>query len=105
MHARHGPAERIRGNAFQMYQRYLTLAQEAASNNDGIAAENFYQHAEHYFRINNENRAGNSPGISQQIDRDIASPGFVADPGKILIDQAEPRTDDDQPWPTSDPNL
>ena len=102
--SRHG-AERVRGNAFQLYQRYLTLAQEAARNNDGIAAENYYQHAEHYFRVNNENRAGNSSGMSHQIDQDTAYSGFVADPGIILIDQAQPRTDDDQPWPTPDPNL
>jgi hypothetical protein len=88
-----------------MYQRYLTLAQEAARNNDEIAAENYYQHAEHYFRVNNENRAGNSAGTSHQIDRDIPDPGFVADPGKILIDLAQGRTDDDQPSPTPDPNL
>jgi len=45
-----------------MYQRYLTLAQEAARSDDRIAAENYYQHAEHYLRVNNENRAGNSVG-------------------------------------------
>lgn len=104
-HARHGPAERIRGNAFQIYQRYLALAQEAARNNDQIAAENYYQHAEHYFRVNNESRADNSTVTSHQIDRDIAHPGFVADPGKILIDEAQPQTDDDQAWPTPEPNL
>ena len=47
----HGPGERIRGSASQIYQRYLTLAQEAARSDDRIAAENYYQHAEHYFRL------------------------------------------------------
>jgi hypothetical protein len=55
-----GPGERIRGNASQMYQRYLTLAEEAARNDDRIASENYYQHAEHYFRVNNESRERNS---------------------------------------------
>ena len=39
------------GNAHQNYERYLALAREAMSNGDRIEAENFYQHAEHYFRV------------------------------------------------------
>ena len=39
------------GNAHRNYERYLALAQEARSNGDTIEAENFYQHAEHYFRV------------------------------------------------------
>jgi hypothetical protein len=100
----HGPGERIRGNAYQIYQRYLTLAQEAARTDDRIAAENYYQHAEHYFRVNNEMRGGNAAGTSNQINRDTADPGSVVEPGENLIDHAQPRTDDDQPWPTPDPD-
>ena len=101
----HGPGERNRGNASQLYQRYLTLAQEAARSDDRIAAENYYQHAEHYFRVNKENRGGNSAGASPPIDRDTVYPGFVADPAETPIDHAQPRTDDDQPWPITDPDL
>ena len=32
------------------YERYLTLAHAEALNGDRIAAENYFQHAEHYFR-------------------------------------------------------
>jgi hypothetical protein len=39
------------GYAHQNYERYLALAREATSNGDTIEAENFYQHAEHYFRV------------------------------------------------------
>lgn len=94
-HDSRGPGERIRGNAFQFYQRYLTLAQEAARSDDRIAAENYYQHAEHYFRVNNENRGGISAGTPHQIDRNTAHPGFVTEPGGTLIDRAQPRADDD----------
>lgn len=100
-----GPGERTRGSAFQIYQRYLTLAQEAARSDDQIAAENYYQHAEHYFRVNNEMRGGNSAGASNQIDRGSFNPGFVAEPDETPIDHAQPRTDDDQPWPITDPEL
>jgi len=46
-----GPSVRIRGNAFQVHEKYLGLARDATSSGDRIAAENYYQHAEHYFRI------------------------------------------------------
>lgn len=54
-----GPNVKIRGNAHQIFERYIALAREAATSDDRVAAENFYQHAEHYFRINNASRAGN----------------------------------------------
>jgi len=50
-----GPNVKIRGNAYQVYERYLGLAREAQSSGDPVAAENFYQHAEHYFRVMNAN--------------------------------------------------
>jgi hypothetical protein len=58
-----GPDIRIRGNAHQVLERYLAMARDASSQGDRISAENFYQHAEHYFRvINNQNQAnGRSP--------------------------------------------
>jgi hypothetical protein len=33
------------------YARYLALAQAASLAGDPIETENFYQHAEHYFRL------------------------------------------------------
>ena len=46
-----GPSIKIRGNAYQVFERYIAMAREAASAGDRIAAENLYQHAEHYYRI------------------------------------------------------
>ena len=37
-------------SAQRSYERYLTLAQAQAQSGDVIGAENYYQHAEHYFR-------------------------------------------------------
>jgi Domain of unknown function (DUF4167) len=37
-------------NAQRNYERYLALAQAQARSGDTIGAENYYQHAEHYFR-------------------------------------------------------
>jgi Domain of unknown function (DUF4167) len=38
-------------SAEQKYARYSALAREACSRGDMVAMENFYQHAEHYFRV------------------------------------------------------
>jgi hypothetical protein len=42
-------------NAQRNYERYLVLARAEALTGDRIAAENYFQHAEHYFRSMGEN--------------------------------------------------
>jgi hypothetical protein len=37
-------------NLKEDYERYLTLARAEAQNGNAVAAENYYQHAEHYLR-------------------------------------------------------
>jgi hypothetical protein len=46
-----GPDGRVRGNARQVYEKYLTLARDATTAGDRIAAEVYHQYAEHYYRI------------------------------------------------------
>ncbi|MEX0646007.1 MAG: DUF4167 domain-containing protein [Parvularculaceae bacterium] len=46
-----GPDVRIRGTANQIYDKYLALARDSSSSGDRIKAENYLQHAEHYFRV------------------------------------------------------
>ena len=53
-----GPDVRIRGNAYQVLEKYLALARDATAAGDRIAAENFYQHAEHSYRTINANNDG-----------------------------------------------
>ena len=55
-----GPNVKIRGSAYQVFERYVALAREAAASGDWIAAENLYQHAEHYFRVMNANGDANA---------------------------------------------
>ena len=43
-------------NAQRSYERYLALAQAQAQSGDVIGAENYYQHAEHYFRSMSSDR-------------------------------------------------
>jgi Domain of unknown function (DUF4167) len=44
------PAQNGSHDARRNYERYLALAQAQALSGDVVAAENYYQHAEHYFR-------------------------------------------------------
>jgi len=60
-----GPEVRVRGNAHQVLEKYLALARDAQSAGDRIAAENYFQHAEHYFRIINANGEGNGRNRQQ----------------------------------------
>ncbi len=46
-----GPDVRIRGNAYQVHEKYLALARDAGASGDRVMAENYLQHAEHYYRI------------------------------------------------------
>src|SRR5690349_12634456 len=46
-----GPDVKVRGNAAHIAEKYLQLARDAQSSGDPVLAENYLQHAEHYFRI------------------------------------------------------
>src|SRR6476620_1797257 len=42
---------KIRGNSQHVFERYQQLARDAGSAGDRVLAENYLQHAEHYFRL------------------------------------------------------
>jgi hypothetical protein len=46
-----GPEIKIRGSASHVYEKYLQMARDANTSGDRVAAENYLQHAEHYWRI------------------------------------------------------
>src|ERR1700688_4046638 len=46
-----GPDIKIRGTASHVAEKYVQLARDARSSGDPVAAESYYQHAEHYFRL------------------------------------------------------
>jgi hypothetical protein len=49
------PHARSPQHAQRNYERYLALARAEALAGDRIVAENYFQHAEHYFRSLGEN--------------------------------------------------
>ncbi len=104
-----GPSVRIRGSAFQVHEKYLTMARDANTSGDRVAAENFLQHAEHYYRIINvDNDAGgkgrgqgNGAGDSAG-DRNPGNGHDDAAPGEqqaeaAVAETAKPAADMEQP--------
>lgn len=56
----------MRGSASQVLEKYLAMARDATAAGDRIAAENYFQHAEHYYRILSANAAQNGQIGRQQ---------------------------------------
>ncbi len=46
-----GPDIKIRGTARHIAEKYLQLARDAHTAGNPVSAENYLQHAEHYFRL------------------------------------------------------
>src|ERR1043165_8029225 len=68
-----GPDVRVRGNAHQVFDKYQALAREAAASGDRIAAQAYWQYAEHYFRaihsqgrVVQRNNWGDGEGVEGQ---------------------------------------
>ena len=101
-----GPEIKIRGSASHVYEKYLQLARDANSGGDRVMAENYLQHAEHYFRIiaaqqaqqaqyqaqqaaQNPNRQpGEQPGSVQQ-PQPGSTPSFSLAEGGMDEDEGE----------------
>src|SRR5215218_3653679 len=71
-----GPDVRLRGTAQQLFEKYLQLGRDATGGGDRVAAEGYFQHAEHYFRILGAmNAAQQQQGPQPQQDRRYREPG------------------------------
>ena len=66
-----------------MFEKYLTLARDATTSGDRVAAENFYQHAEHYYRILNFD--GNSSGANSGGGAKPRANGGGGDAGRDAV--------------------
>jgi hypothetical protein len=73
-----GPDVRIRGTAQQIYDKYLALARDATSAGDRVKAENYFQHAEHYFRVLRSVQGTPAPQYEGggDVDADSDQPNF-----------------------------
>ena len=68
-----GPEVKIRGSAAHVYEKYLQLARDANSSGDRITAENYLQHAEHYYRIMAAQQAQQAQYAAQQAAQNAAN--------------------------------
>lgn len=68
---------KVRGNAQTVYERYQQLARDAASSGDRVLAENYLQHAEHYFRVLRALQPQRP--VSEIAARELSNQGFDID--------------------------
>ena len=59
-------AGRMRGNAQQLLDKYMALGRDASSQGDRVLAENYFQHADHYYRVVNTRFEGQQGQQNQQ---------------------------------------
>src|ERR671927_1208017 len=73
-----GPDVKIRGTAQHIAEKYSQLARDATASGDPVAAENYFQHAEHYFRIiaAAQEQLREQYGYQQRFDDDGEDDGF-----------------------------
>jgi transcription initiation factor TFIID subunit TAF12 len=64
-----GPDVKIRGNPSQIFEKYQSLARDANTSGDRVMAENYLQHAEHYYRLSSEINAQRQQQQQQQQQR------------------------------------
>ena len=113
-----GPDVKIRGTPSHIAEKYLQLARDAQTSGDPVAAENYYQHAEHYFRLiaaaqeqfrqsnpqfyrgENETRDMRDDGYDDGDD--MTGPQGMPGPGEVPFGPGEPQPylpREPQPYP------
>jgi hypothetical protein len=114
-----GQDVKIRGTPSHIAEKYLALARDAQTSGDPVAAENYYQHAEHYFRLiaaaqeqfrqnnpqfyrpENEQRSDMRDDAFDDGD-EMSSPQPMPGPGEVPFGPGEPQpylARDAQPYP------
>ena len=68
-------------SAQQCYDQYMAMASESIAMGDRVAAESFYQHAEHYLRLMNEFKAATPTVALQPLE--IATQSLGESPASI----------------------
>ncbi|HEX4411908.1 MAG TPA: DUF4167 domain-containing protein [Xanthobacteraceae bacterium] len=86
-----GQDVKIRGTASHIAEKYLQLARDAQSSGDSIASENYYQHAEHYFRL--------IAAAQEQLRQSQPNSYYQQQPGGSMQDDGDGDGDDDGDQP------
>lgn len=85
-----GPDVKIRGTATHVCEKYQQLARDAITSGDRVMAENYYQHAEHYYRLimaaqspnDGQPRPQNALGYRPDEDQDYDDEDAANDPAQ-----------------------
>ena len=98
---------KIRGHAQHVFEKYQQLARDASSSGDRVLAENYLQHAEHYFRVLRAVQPHRT--AAEILGRDSIASGFDIDfedengeelaesqEGSDVVAASEPRQDQRQ---------
>lgn len=110
-----GPDIKIRGTASHVAEKYVQLARDARSSGDPVAAENYYQHAEHYFRLiaaaqeqfrqnqpqprtENEMASEDGDDDGETFSNFGAEPGFVTPPPQPFVPRDPQPLREQQPY-------
>ena len=74
-------------NASKLIEKYNDLAREASSNGDKILSENYFQHADHFTRILNEQESQRKARFSDSKSEE--SPSDVDETSEKVEDKVE----------------
>ena len=86
---------KVRGAAQHVYEKYQQLARDATTSGDRVLAENYLQHAEHYFRVMRAMQPQRP--VAEIIGRDQFVSGFDIDfeEEPQIAEAAEPEAEGD----------
>ena len=74
-------------NASKLHEKYNNLAREALSTGDKIMSENYFQHADHFKRIINEQESLKKARSNDTIDKEIETADSVDKNEKSIIEK------------------
>ena len=92
-----GPDVKVRGTAQHVAEKYMTLARDALSSGDSVAAENYFQHAEHYNRIIMTAQAQQTAAREEERRQQVAAGGQSDQPAVEGGQPTPPSGDEPQP--------
>ena len=95
-----GPNVKIRGTPHQIFERYIALAREASTSGDRVAAENLYQHAEHYSRVMNAANEGQQQRAMRPAGPADLQPEMPAEDRSEAVGSTPASPGDRQPYPS-----
>ena len=74
-------------NASKLHEKFNNLAREALSTGDKIMSENYFQHADHFKRILNEQEGSKKAKSNDTVEKEIESTDKVDKNEKSIIEK------------------